>query len=70
MRTNKIIEAIHEKKDAEFSCSTKDFYYIMPKTEHYRHLMVEEVNEREVDSIDVLSNHVYQYKRELEEIIY
>ena len=65
-----IIEAIHEKKDAEFSCSTKDFYYIMPKTEHYRHLMVEEVNEREVDSIDVLSNHVYQYKRELEEIIY
>ena len=33
-------------------------------------LMVEEVNEREVDSIDVLSNHVYQYKRELEEIIY
>ena len=25
-------------------------------------LMVEEVNEREVDSIDVLSNHVYQYK--------
>lgn len=38
-----IIEAIQEKKDAEFSCSTKDFYYIMPKTEHYRHLMVEEV---------------------------
>ena len=38
-----IIQAIWEKPGAEFSCSTKDFYYIMPKTEHYRHLMIEEV---------------------------
>lgn len=38
-----IIQVIWEKPGAEFSCSTKDFYYIMPKTEHYRHLMIEEV---------------------------
>ena len=40
---SEIIQAIWEKPGAEFSCSTKDFYYIMPKTEHYRHLMIEEV---------------------------
>lgn len=53
-----IIEAIHEKKDAEFSCSTKDFYYIMPKTEHYRHLMVEEVKNqcRIIESLDEITD--------------
>ena len=35
-----IVEAIYDKKDADFTCSTKDFYYIRPKTEHYRDLML------------------------------
>lgn len=30
-----ILRAIYEKEGAEFSCSTKDFYYIRPKTEHF-----------------------------------
>lgn len=34
-----ILYAIHEKEGAEFSCSTKDFYYIRPKTRHYLDLM-------------------------------
>lgn len=33
--TMDILNAIHDKEGAEFSCSTKDFYYIMPKTQHY-----------------------------------
>ena len=34
-----IVEAIYDKKDADFTCSTKDFYYIRPKTEHYREIL-------------------------------
>lgn len=36
----KIIKAIREKDGAEFTCSTKDFYYICPKTEHFEDLMI------------------------------
>lgn len=34
-----IIEAAHEREGSEFLCSTKDFYYIRPKTEEYLDLM-------------------------------
>lgn len=34
-----ILEAIDAKDGAEFSCATRDFYYIRPKTEHYLDLM-------------------------------
>lgn len=67
----------------EFAREHNSDFYIIPSSVHEvililgeqmsveeMNMMVEEVNEREVDSIDVLSNHVYQYKRELEEIIY
>ena len=49
-----IVEAIYDKKDADFTCSTKDFYYIRPKTEHYRDLMLNVVknNCKEIDSFD------------------
>lgn len=33
--TMDILQAIYEKEGAEFSCSTKDFYYIRPKTAHF-----------------------------------
>ena len=32
----KIINAILAKKDAEFTCSAKDYHYLMPKTEAFR----------------------------------
>ena len=35
-----VIKAIEEKEGAEFTCSTKDFYYIKPKTEHFEDLML------------------------------
>lgn len=35
-----IAESIYNKEGSEFTCSTKDFYYIRPKTEHFRDLMV------------------------------
>lgn len=38
-----IVRAVYNKKGAEFSCSTKDFYYIRPKTEAYVKLMTETV---------------------------
>ena len=34
-----IIQAVNEKEGAEYSCSTKDFYYIQPKTEEYYNLL-------------------------------
>lgn len=36
----KILTAIRDKEGAEFTCSTKDFYYICPKTEHFSDLML------------------------------
>ena len=64
-----IIDAIMAKKDAEFSCSTKDFYYIMPKTEHYRHLMEDVVKNRcriirNLDEITAPCMKVAVYERE------
>ena len=38
-----IAEAIYEKEGAEFSWAAKDYYYIMPKTQHYLKLMTEVV---------------------------
>lgn len=35
-----IAKCINERDGAEFTCSTKDFYYICPKTEHFRDLML------------------------------
>ena len=35
-----IAESIYDKEGSEFTCSTKDFYYIRPKTEHFRDLMI------------------------------
>ncbi len=34
-----IIQAVNEKEGAEYSCSTKDFYYIQPKTEEFYNLL-------------------------------
>lgn len=35
-----IAGSIYERENAEFTCSTKDFYYLRPKTEHFRDLMI------------------------------
>ena len=38
-----IISAILEKKDAEFTCSAKDYHYLMPKTKRFHDHMLYEV---------------------------
>lgn len=38
-----IISAILEKKDAEFTCSAKDYHYLMPKTKRFHDYMLYEV---------------------------
>lgn len=38
-----IIEAILEKEGCEFTCSTKDFYYLMPKEEKFYDLMINKI---------------------------
>ena len=38
-----ILKAVEERKDTEFTCSTKDYHYIMPKTEEFRKLLQNEV---------------------------
>ena len=38
--SKKLSRAIQENDGSEFSCSTKDYYYICPKTEHYYNLMI------------------------------
>ena len=41
-----IISAILEKKDAEFTCSAKDYHYLMPKTKRFHdHMLYEVKNE-------------------------
>lgn len=49
-----IMESIYAKEGAEFTCSTKDFYYLRPKTEHFRNLMQNVVknNCREIESFE------------------
>ena len=55
--TREIAEAIYETEGAEFSCATKDFYYIMPKTQHFLELMTEVVktDSRVIDSFDKIT---------------
>ena len=50
----KIISAIMAKKDAEFTCSAKDYHYLMPKTQKFHdHMLYEVKNEcRFVNSMD------------------
>lgn len=38
-----IVRTVYNREGAEFSCSTKDYYYIRPKTESYVKLMTETV---------------------------
>lgn len=38
-----IVDAIDAKDGAEFSCATREFYYIRPKTQHYLDLMTKVV---------------------------
>lgn len=52
-----IIRTAEETEGFEFSCSTKDFHYIMPKTEHFRNLLlnVVKVDCREVKSVSEIT---------------
>ena len=49
-----IISAILEKKNAEFTCSAKDYHYLMPKTKRFHdHMLYEVKNEcRFVNSME------------------
>ena len=49
-----IAESIYDKEGSEFTCSTKDFYYIRPKTEHFRDLMINVVGNvcKEINSFE------------------
>ena len=55
---NEIISAIMEKKDAEFTCSAKDYHYLMPKTKKFHdHMLYEIKNEcRFVKSLDEMTD--------------
>ena len=55
---NEIISAIMEKKDAEFTCSAKDYHYLMPKTKKFHdHMLYEVKNEcRFVKSLDEMTD--------------
>lgn len=52
-----IAESIYNKEGSEFTCSTKDFYYIRPKTEHFRDLMINVVGNicKEISSFDEIT---------------
>ncbi len=52
-----IAESIYNKEGPEFTCSTKDFYYIRPKTEHFRDLMINVVGNicKEINSFDEIT---------------
>lgn len=52
--TREIVEAIDAREGAEFSCATREFYYIKPKTQHYLDLMTKVVKttSRVVESFD------------------
>ena len=52
-----IAEAIYKTGDAEFSCATRDFYYIMPKTRHFLKLMTEVVKteSKVIESFDEIT---------------
>ena len=52
-----IAESIYDKEGSEFTCSTKDFYYIRPKTEHFRDLMINVVGNvcKEINSFEEIT---------------
>lgn len=52
-----ILETINEKEGSEFTCSTKDFYYLMPKTEEYYDHMVNVIGNvcKVIDSLDEIT---------------
>lgn len=52
-----IASAIYDREGSEFTCSTKDFYYIRPKTEHFRDLMFNVVGNicKEISSFDEMT---------------
>ena len=52
-----IAESIYRREGSEFTCSTRDFYYIRPKTEHFRDLMYNVVgnNCHEINSFDEIT---------------
>lgn len=52
-----VVEAIDAEADQEFTCSTKDFYYIKPKSEHFRDLMLNVVKNvcKEIQSFDEIT---------------
>ena len=52
-----IAECIYDKEGSEFTCSTKDYYYIRPKTEHFRDLMINVVGNvcHEIKSFDEIT---------------
>ena len=52
-----IAESIYNKEGSEFTCSTKDFYYIRPKTEHFRNLMLNVVGNicKEINGFDEIT---------------
>ena len=57
-KAEKIISAIMAKKDAEFTCSAKDYHYLMPKTQKFHdHMLYEVKNEcRFVNSMDEMTD--------------
>ena len=38
-----IFKAVEEREDAEITCSAKDYHYIMPKTEHFKDLLLNKI---------------------------
>ena len=52
-----IAECIYNREGSEFTCSTKDFYYIRPKTEHFRDLMINVVGNvcKEINSFEEIT---------------
>ena len=56
-----IAECIYNREGSEFTCSTKDFYYIKPKTEHFRDLMLHVVGNvcMEIQSFDEIKEPIY-----------
>ena len=53
-----IISALMAKKDAEFTCSAKDYHYLMPKTQKFHdHMLYEVKNEcRFVNSLEEMTD--------------
>lgn len=52
-----ILETIDAKEGCEFTCSTKDFYYLMPKTEEFYDLMANVIKNvcKKINSLDEIT---------------